>query len=702
MASGTVTSDNVGGFKFNLDGLASAAQMDKLIALMQIRAGALKGLAKAEQDHLKALAGLSEASKSVTGANKDETKAKVEGAKRQRELDRATANLTESFAEGRFTSGFKRYAESILGENSGLALGLTAFGTTLGFLKEYATKAGEALKIGVAGNVLDLAVAAKSAGLNIDQFTKGLIETGGGFASLGSTSIDGAKQFGLLVNQVRADTAAFGNLGLSVDELTAFTGQQVKIAVAQGFKGRAAQEQVRKNTVSLGKDLQDLSEKTGKSITELAMAANKLASDPLISALVSGSKSIKTEVSAAVASFAANLRGVFGERGELLATDALKSAAAGLPLAMTEAGRSLLIAGQPLYAELTRLAESARNGNKVTEEDTQRLAELAKKEVEQRGAQIRTMAMLDGPAGESARQLLELAQQAEFYNSEQGKQARNARKFVAEQNRLSASMQQVMLPVVEALNLIDWAAFSSVVAGAIDAIKVLTMPITLLADGIGYVLSLFGAETKGGFIGTIIGTGLAMGGLLAAVIAASKAVAVFSAAMTKVSMSTSMPQFGKFGSPKSMGGIGNFAKAAVPMAIAGTALAQGVAGSPTNTGGSVGGVVGSLAGPALASTIGRFAGGALGTVLGGPAGTAIGVAVGGVAGQFIGDTIGKIFSDSNEEQRRREDQNRNSNAELVRRIDETNTTLRYQTQVASESLNVQRDTGRSVRDNANR
>ena len=245
MATGTVTSDNVGGFKFNLDGLASAAQMDKLIALMQIRAGALKGLAKAEQDHLKALAGLSEASRSVTGANKDETKAKVEGAKRQRELDRATANLTESFAEGRFTSGFKRYAESILGENSGLALGLTAFGTAIGFLKEYATKAGEALKIGVAGNVLDLAVAAKSAGMNIDQFTKGLVETGGGFASLGSTSIDGAKQFGLLVNQVRADTAAFGNLGLSIDELTAFTGQQVKIAVAQGFKGRAAQEQRR-------------------------------------------------------------------------------------------------------------------------------------------------------------------------------------------------------------------------------------------------------------------------------------------------------------------------------------------------------------------------------------------------------------------------------------------------------------------------
>jgi len=702
MATGTVTSDNVGGFKFNLDGLASAAQMDKLIALMQIRAGALKGLAKAEQDHLKALAGLSEASRSVTGANKDETKAKVEGAKRQRELDRATANLTESFAEGRFTSGFKRYAESILGENSGLALGLTAFGTAIGFLKEYATKAGEALKIGVAGNVLDLAVAAKSAGMNIDQFTKGLVETGGGFASLGSTSIDGAKQFGLLVNQVRADTSAFGNLGLSIDELTAFTGQQVKIAVAQGFKGRAAQEQVRKNTISLGRDLQDLSEKTGKSITELAMAANKLASDPLISALVSGSKSIKSDVSAAVASFAANLRGVFGERGELLASDALKSAAAGLPLAMTEAGKSLLIAGQPLYAELTRLAESARNGAKVTEQDTQRLAELAKQEVEQRGAQIRTMAMLDGPAGESARQLLELAQQAEFYNSEQGKQAQNTRKFVAEQNRLSASMQQVMLPIVEALNLINWTAFSSVVAGAIDAIKVLTMPITLLADGIGYVMSLFGADTKGGFIGTIIGTGLAMGGLLAAVLAASKAVSVFSAAMTKVSMSSSMPKFGSLSSPKSMGGVANFAKAAVPMAIAGTALAQGVTGSPSNTGGAVGGVVGSLAGPALASTIGRFAGGALGTVLGGPAGTAIGVAVGGVAGQFIGDTIGKIFSDSNEEQRRREDQNRNSNAELVRRIDETNTTLRYQTQVASESLNVQRDTGRSVRDNANR
>jgi len=519
-ATGRVEPDisRPGFFNFTLDGLASARQMERLIRISADMADRVtKGkstAAKAEKDN-------TAATEANTTAKKDEEKVTKSTVTAKEKLNDAFQEL-ERVATGsvKGLSGLNYF----LNDNKALTLGLTAFGTTLGALNAYADNLGKAMQIGVAGDVMSFATGAKLAGLKLESFTKALVESGGAFASLGSNATDGALRFGNLVEQIRKDTYSVGNLGLSMDELATFTAQQLKVAVGQGFKGKQAQEQVRQNAIALSKDLADLSTRTGKSVTELAAAANKLATDPLISAMVSTSRQSKEDVSKAVASFGANLRGLFGEAGDKLAGDALKSAAAGLPFAMTETGKQLIIASQPLYNEIDKLAKGVAQGREVTSEDRVRLAEVAKREVQMKGQQLKTLSMIEGPAGEAARQVLALAQQAEFYNTAQGKeqlrQQDAARKFVAERNRLEANLQQAMLPLIEMLNNVNWNAFYEVLNGAAIGMKAVY---TAVFAPIASLLSKTGA-------GTLLGGLIALGGVLAAVIAVGKTIGVVAGA----------------------------------------------------------------------------------------------------------------------------------------------------------------------------
>lgn len=509
---GTVEPDlaRPGYFDFSLNGIATARQMERLIELTATMAK--KNLDKASKEgkaELKRLEALEKGTEEIKRST-DKTKG----------LSEATKDLSEQFnlLERVTTGGVKGISDFsyFLGRNTPLALGLTAFGTTLGALNGYADSLGKAMQMGVAGNVMTFAMASKSAGLKLESFTKALQETGGGFASLGNNATDGAVQFGTLVESVRKSTYEFGNLGLSMDELAVFTAQQVKVAVSQGFKGKQAQEQVRQNSVALAKDLSNLSERTGKSVTELAIAANKLATDPLIATMVATTRESRQEVSKAVAAFGASIRGVFGEAGDVLATDALKSAAAGLPLAMTEAGKNLLIASGPLYNEFTRLAQGVQQGREVTEEDRDRLRNLAEQEVQQRGQQIKTLSMLEGPAGESARQLLKLAEEARFYNTSEGKERKKqidaARRFVAERNRLEANLQQALLPLLEVLNKINWNFFYGVLNGFAVALQTVLKVLNPVAN----VLGATGA-------GSLIGGLLALTGVVGVTVGALRA-----------------------------------------------------------------------------------------------------------------------------------------------------------------------------------
>ena len=501
-----------GFFDFSLNGIATFKQMEKLIDLTATMAKRLtkdknSPEGKAELERIEAL--------------KQGTKAQAQTTSGIEDLGDATKELSDGFdALSRVAHGsFKGLSDLsyFLSHNSKLALGLTGFGTMIGALNGYADSLGKAMQMGVAGDVMTFAIASKTAGLKLESFTKALSETGGGFASLGTNATTGALAFGTLIEQVRAGTEDVGNLGLSMDELAVFTAQQVKTAVSQGFKGKQAQEQVRQNSIAFAKDLATLSETTGKSVTELAAAANKLATDPLIATMVATTKENREQVSKAVLGFAASIKGVFGESGDVLGADALKSAAAGLPLAMTESGKNLLIASQPLYQEFTRLAQGVQQGRQVTEEDRDRLRNIAEQEVQARGQQIKTLSMLEGPAGESARQLLKLAEEARFYNTAEGqerkKQIDSARKFVEERNKLEARLQQALIPVLEVLNKIDWNFFYSVLNGAATAFGVILKVLNPVA-------AVLGATGAGSLIGGLLG----LAGVVGIVAAAFKAV----------------------------------------------------------------------------------------------------------------------------------------------------------------------------------
>lgn len=445
-------------YQFTLDGIATSKQMDRLIDLTK---DLVKKTVGEGADSLKNLnKSADNAAKSITGVEKS-----------FESVEEATRNLRDEQNKA------ATLLRNVWSRNFSLALdesdkALSAFTFAVGFayrgLTEYSKSLTEGLKRGVAGSTFDLAIAAKSAGVSLTTFTKALSESGGGFASLGTNATDGALQFGYLVKRVREATSSVGNLGFTNDELAALTAQQTKIAISQGFKGRQAQEVVIRNTRMLGQELDNLAARTGKSTLEMAQAAAKLAQDPIVSNFVRSAREGSKEISTAVQSFAASMRGVFGEKGDKIAQDALQSAMSGLPMIVTQTGKNMILASNGIYTEIERQAQKARRGEKISEEDRQRLRDMAIQEVKARGQELNQFAMLGGSVGESARALLELAQEAAFYTSEEGKRQRRqsdaAKRFNTELNELQASLQEALIPFLQALNAVDWATIFNVVS----------------------------------------------------------------------------------------------------------------------------------------------------------------------------------------------------------------------------------------------
>lgn len=494
-------------YQFTLDGIATSAQMDRLINLTKdlvkklVGEGAdsLKNLNIQAEQAGKSLGGLADSADELSEAQEKNTK---------------TLNESSSFLRNVWTRNFSLALE---GSDKALSLFTGAVGFAYTGLNNYSKSLTEGLKRGVAGNTFDLAIAAKSAGVSLTTFTKALGESGGGFASLGDNATDGAMQFGYLVKRVRETTSSVGNLGLNNDELAALTAQQTKVAISQGFKGRQAQDAVINNTRILGKELDNLAARTGKSTLELAQAAAKIAQDPLVTSFVKTAKAGSKEVSAAIQSLAASMRGVFGEEGDKVIEDALKSAVSGLPFIITQTGKNMILASNGMYQEFERLAQKAARGEQVDEQDRQRLRDIAQKEVKERGDQLRQFAMLGGPVGESANQILKLAKEAEFYNSEEGKRERRrsdaAKRFNSELNNLQASLQEAFIPILQGLNLIDWATVFKVVgfipmkiAEFVEGFRSFAKEFPMLGD----MLTFFG-EMLGKGLGLALGLFTAFG-----------------------------------------------------------------------------------------------------------------------------------------------------------------------------------------------
>jgi hypothetical protein len=483
-------------FQFNVNGLATQKQLERLIQLTEAMAKRIKAdidtgkkQNKEDKEHYENTKDLNEQQK--------------EQIKKNKEVKDAWDDLIGITKKLKY--GWKDSAKELGGWTTEVSFA-TSF--LVGSLTGYADSISGAMKMGVSGDIMDFGIAAKTAGVSMSTLTKALADTGGGFASLGQGATDGAKNFAALVSSVRAATAGVGNLGMSNEDMAMFTAQQTKLAVSQGFKGRAAQDVVIKNSQYLGKELDDLANRTGKNVLAMAEAAAKLASDPIVTTFVKTAQAGSKEVSTAIQSFGASLNAQFGDMGSQLGADALKSALGGLPFAITQTGKNMLLASQTTYAELERQAQKAKRGEEITAEDRKTLNDTVLQEVAARGDQLRMMANLEGPAGESARQLLSMAKEAEFYNSEAGRQRREqdktAQQFNASIRQLQANLQALAVPFLNLINGINWTLFIDIISGATKALEILLSPLIMLGKIIG---------DSG--VGTVIGGILGFVGVLA-------------------------------------------------------------------------------------------------------------------------------------------------------------------------------------------
>jgi hypothetical protein len=491
-------------FEFSLDGMASFSQMKKLISVTEAVAKKIgadtAGPTKDEKAEVELLKDKNK--QTEKGIDLDEQKRKTSD-----ELDKKfrALNKTTEFFKGNLSAAGSEYT-------TGLTLLTTGVGTLIGSLTGYADQLQLGLQRGISGGIMDFAIAAKTGGVSLTQFSKALEESGGGFASLGIGATDGAKQFGGLISSVREATAGVGNMGLSNEQLANFTAQQTKVAISQGFKGKAAQDVVIKNSRSLGNELDTLANRTGKSVLELTQAAIKLAQDPIVANFVQSAKNGGAQVSKAVQQFGASLRGIFGEAGDAIASDTLKTALGNLPLVITQTGKNMITASSAVYSELERQAKIIKNGGEITAEDQEKLRNTVLKEVQARGAELRMLANLEGQAGDGARQLLALAEQANFYNSAAGKQRREedkaAQAFNSSINQFKANLQALSIPLLKLVNAIPWDFFIKTLNIFVDTLSFVLRPFAKLGDilNIGFKdLNLTIGAAVSGIAGVVAG-----------------------------------------------------------------------------------------------------------------------------------------------------------------------------------------------------
>lgn len=486
-------------FQFFLDGVATYKQMERML----LKIDALVKRFKAEElDQTKIKKEKDEELDTLKTKNKA-TDTYVESLG---DLNKGTKNvhLTTQLLSGNFRS----FAYSLSDTNKKLLIfteAAFAINTLIGALTKYSDQLGLALQRGVAGGVMDFAISAKLSGLTLEQFNKALEVSDGSFNQLGDSATEGSRNFADLINTVRLTTADVGNLGLSLGQLGELTGEQVKGVVAQGFRGKRAQEVVQKNTESLAKNLDDLAARTGRTVSEMAKAAAKLAADPTIASFISQSKLMGEGISKATNKMVTDFVGLFGEQGGKIAEDAIKSAFSGLPFAVTESGKNLSGIGQRVATEIERQSRLIRSGIELTEEDRKRLRTIVLEEVEARGESLRMIANYNGAGSAGAKQLLALAAEARKYNEGEIKRNKDredqAKKFRAATNEFEANLQRLKIPLLEFLNKVNWTLMFDILNSFIKTVEVLLTPIAMLGKILG---------AGGGVGGTLLGAFLAL------------------------------------------------------------------------------------------------------------------------------------------------------------------------------------------------
>lgn len=493
------------GFRFNLDGASTYDQMQRLIELTGKVAAKSAGTDPEEKQRIAALAAGTIQYNRNNAAAAQATSSLGNFGERLHDVGAAGSLLKGNF------SGLTGALRSI---NHPLSLLGTAASGLVGSLMGYAESLRPALQRGIGGAVMDFAIYAKSAGLNMDQFTKALASTEGAFTMLGATQNEAAKNFSGLINSVRKTTAEFGNLGMGNEELAKFTSEQLKIAVQQGVRGRAAQERVISVSRSLGAELQELAQRTGKTTAELAAMATKLVTDPTISNFIATLSSGGDKVSKAMQKFGSTMGSLFGKQGEELANVAARTAVSGLPMYAEEMGMQIKRI-MPAYGDaLQEMSMKAAQGIEPTEADRRRLKEIFEEEYKQRQKIIQLMGINGSAEDKAAAARVEaMYQQSRMYDESETKRrsqaADAAQKFNSQVNELTATFHQLMVPLLNMLNSVDWNAMFDVLNGMAKGVKfLLDNAINPLARALGdsgagtVVGALLGLATVAGLVGT--------------------------------------------------------------------------------------------------------------------------------------------------------------------------------------------------------
>jgi len=491
-------------FKFTLDGASTYDQMQRLIDLTGSMASKIS---KRDPEELKRI---------------DELKAGTVQYQKNRSALNATSSglfdldsaLTDVKGSSSLVRGdFKGLSGALRGLNTPLSLVGTAASSLVGALMGYAESLRPALQRGIGGAVMDFAIYAKSAGMSMDSFTKALASTEGAFGMLGATQNEAAKNFSGLINSVRTATAATGNLGMNNEELAKFTAEQLKIAVQQGARGKVAQDRVINTSKELGEQFQELAQRTGKSITELAQYASKLVMDPTINNYIATLSSGGSEVSKAMQKFGSTMGALFGKQGEELANVAARTAVSGFPMFTEEMGKQLYAAMPAVAREIETMSRKAAQGYEPTPEDQARLKRILEEEYEKRQRYIRLMGMSSNAEDRAAAARIEqMYQQSRMYDEAQTKKRKEeadaAQKYNAQVNELTAKMHQLMVPLLQVLNAVDWNFMFDMLNGFAKTVetvmKTVFEPIAhVLGDtGGGKVLgALLGLATIAGTLG---------------------------------------------------------------------------------------------------------------------------------------------------------------------------------------------------------
>lgn len=374
-----------------------------------------------------------------------------------------------------------------------------------------------ALQRGIGGAVLDFAVYAKSAGMSMENFSKLLEASGGAFTQLGDTPNQAAKNFAVLINEVRAATESTGNLGMSQMELAGWTTEQLKIAVFQNMRGKAAQDRVISVSKELSEQFQELAQRTGKSTKELAEYAAKLVMDPTISNFIATMAKGGDDVSKAMQVFGSSMGALFAKQGEELANVAAKTAVAGVPLFTDALGAEIFRVMPNFYQNLQEISRKARLGIELKPDELKAFKRSFESEYEYRQKWLAFMEAT-GTAEQKAAvaRVQAMYQQSRNYNEAEirrrRQQADAAQKFNAEVNKLRATLHQLTVPFLEMLNTIDWAGVMSILTGAAGAVKFI----------VEFLINPLAKAVEGSKFGEIFGFLLGLGAVASVLLSAFK------------------------------------------------------------------------------------------------------------------------------------------------------------------------------------